>query len=184
MKDQMKFVFPNRDYEEKAKDFIREFDAYGSESNGSGGLDRYLHQRSYEEWLNKVMADIDIANIEPGRVPALTYFYVRQEDEKVVGMINIRLALNAFLRKEGGHIGYCIRPMERGRGYATGMLKEALDFCASIGLTDLILTCDRSNPASARVIRHCGGRLEAEFYSETFRQTIQRYRIIRQEGET
>ena len=46
MKDQMKFVFPNRDYEEKAKDFIREFDAYGSESNGSGGLDRYLHQRN------------------------------------------------------------------------------------------------------------------------------------------
>ena len=102
----------------------------------------------------------------------------------MVGMINIRLALNAFLRKEGGHIGYCIRPTERGRGYATGMLKEALDFCASIGLTDLILTCDRSNPASARVIRNCGGRLEAEFYSETFRQTIQRYRIIRQEGET
>ena len=34
-------------------------------------------------------------------------------------MINIRLALNDFLRKEGGHIGYCIRPTERQKHYAT-----------------------------------------------------------------
>ena len=181
MKNQtkMRFVFPNSDYEEKAKDFICEFDKYESESNGSGGLYRYLNQSSYEEWIKKVMADIDIANIEPGRVPALTYFYVREEDEKVVGMINIRLALNAFLREEGGHIGYCIRPTERGKGYATRMLEETLNFCGSIGLTEFVLTCDQSNIASARVIQRCGGRLEAEFYSETFRQTIQRYRIFR-----
>ncbi len=181
MKNQtkMRFVFPNSDYEEKAKDFICEFDKYESESNGSGGLYRYLNQSSYEEWIKKVMADIDIANIEPGRVPALTYFYVREEDEKVVGMINIRLALNAFLREEGGHIGYCIRPTERGKGYATRMLEETLNFCGSIGLTKFVLTCDQSNIASARVIQRCGGRLEAEFYSETFRQTIQRYRIFR-----
>lgn len=182
MKDQtkMKFVFPNRGYEEKAKDFIREFDEYKSESNGSGGLDRYLKQSTYEEWLKKVMTDIDIANIEPGRVPALTYFYVRTEDGKVIGMINIRLVLNVFLRKEGGHIGYCIRPTERGKGYAARMLEETLNFCGSIGLTELVLTCGRSNIASARVIQHCGGKLEAEFYSETFRETIQRYRILRQ----
>ena len=51
MKNQtkMRFVFPNSDYEEKAKDFICEFDKYESESNGSGGLYRYLNQSSYEE---------------------------------------------------------------------------------------------------------------------------------------
>ena len=161
MKNQteMRFVFPNSDYEEKAKDFICEFDEYESESNGSGGLDRYLNQSSYEDWTKKVMADIDIANIEPGRVPALTYFYVREEDEKVVGMINIRLALNAFLREEGGHLGYCIRPTQRGDGYATRMLEETLNFCGSLGLTEYVLTCAQSNIASARVIQRCGGRL-------------------------
>ena len=181
MKNQtkMRFVFSNSDYEEKAKDFICEFDEYESESNGSGGLDRYLNQSTYEEWLKKIMGDIDIANIEPGRVPALTYFYVREENEKVIGMINVRLVLNAFLREEGGHIGYCIRPTERGKGYATRMLEETLNFCGSIGLTEFVLTCDQSNIASACVIQRCGGRLEAEFYSETFPQTIQRYRIFR-----
>ena len=125
------------------------------------------------------MADIDNTNLEPGGGPALNYFYVREEDEKRGGMINIRLGLNAFLRGGGGDIGYCIRPTERGKGYATRMLEETLNFCGSIGLTEFVLICDQSNIASARVIQRCGGRLEAEFYSETFRQTIQRYRISR-----
>ena len=31
------------------------------------------------------------------KTPVLTCFYVREEEDKVVGMINIRLALNSFL---------------------------------------------------------------------------------------
>lgn len=174
---QMKFIFPNQAYEEKAKDFIDEFNRLHSEINGSGGLDRYLLDSSYSEWLKKVLADIDLANIEPGRVPALTYFYVREDDDKIVGMINIRLALNDFLRSEGGHIGYCIRPTERGRHYATNMLKEAVNFCKIIGLNELILSCDKTNPASAGVIKNCGGCLDAEFYSDVFHSIIQRYII-------
>lgn len=173
----MKFVFPNADYEEKAKGFIQEFYEYKSGINGSGGLDRYLENASYSEWLQKVLRDIDIANIEPGKVPVLTYFYVREEDDKIIGMINIRLALNDFLREEGGHIGYCVRPTERGKHYASRMLKDALEFCRPIGLNNVIVTCDKSNPASAGVIINCGGNLDAEFYSEVFQEIIQRYII-------
>lgn len=174
----MKFVFPNGNYEEKAKDFIHEFYEYESEINGSGGLERYLEKASYDEWLQKVLADMDLANILPGRVPALTYFYVRKEDDKIIGMINIRLALTDFLRKEGGHIGYSVRPTERGKHYASRMLKEALDFCKIIGLNDIFISCNKSNFASAGVIKNSGGILDKEFYSETFQQVIQRY-IIR-----
>lgn len=111
----MKMIFPNIDCKDKAIDYINEFYTYGSEINGSGGLDRLLREGTYEEWLQKVMNDIDIAIISAPRVPALTYFYVREEDERIVGMTNIRLALNEFLRKEGGHIGYSIRPTERSK---------------------------------------------------------------------
>ena len=93
--------------------------------NGSGALDYYLAEMSYEEWLKKVQADMDMANILPGRVPALTYFYVREEDDQILGMINLRLSLNDFQRTEGGHIGYCVRPTERRKHYAREMLKEA-----------------------------------------------------------
>ena len=173
----MKFVFPNQNYEEKAKDFIGEFDRYGSEIAGGAGLDKYLKSATYQEWIDKVTAGIDIANVKEGKVPAFTYFYVREEDDKIIGMITIRLALNDFLRKEGGHIGYCIRPTERRKHYGSTMLKEALKFCNVIGLNEVIITCNKSNPASAGVIKNCGGQLDAEFYNETFGKTVQRYLI-------
>lgn len=173
----MKLVFPNITYKEKAIQFVEEFYAYDSEINGSGAMDRFLKESTYEAWLDKVLADMDIANIEKPRVPRLTYFYVREEDDKIVGMINIRLALNDFLREEGGHIGYCIRPTERRRHYATDMLKEALKVCETVGIEEVLVTCDKSNVASAGTIINCGGKLDAEFYSETYREVIQRYII-------
>ena len=173
----MKFVFPNLDYKDKAVEFINEFHTYNSDINGSGALDTYLNESSYEKWIEKVITDIDIANIEGGRVPAYSYFYVRETDNEIIGMINIRLALNDFLRNEGGHIGYCIRPTERRQHYATNMLNEALVFCKTIGLDNIIVTCDKSNIASASVIKNCGGILDAEFYSDTFKEVIQRYII-------
>ena len=173
----MKFVFPNGDYKDKAIEFINEFHIYNSDINGSGALDRYLKESSYEKWIEKIIADIDIANIEGGRVPAFSYFYIRETDNKIIGMINIRLALNDFLRNEGGHIGYCIRPTERKQHYATNMLKEALDICKTIGLNNIIVSCDKSNIASANVIKNCGGILDAEFYSDIFNEVIQRYVI-------
>lgn len=175
----MKLVFPNLLYKEKAIQFINEFYEYNSDINGSGALDGYLEKSTYEEWIKKVLADMDIANIQQPRVPALTYFYVREEDDKIIGMINLRLALNDFLKKEGGHIGYCIRPTERQKHYATDMLSEALKIYDILGMKEVIVSCDKSNAASAHVIKNCRGELVAEFYSETFKEVIQKYIIRR-----
>ena len=175
----MRLVFPTFEYKDKAIQFINEFYEYDSEINGSGGLDRYLKESTYEEWLKKVLADIDIANVLQSRVPALTYFYIREEDDKILGMINMRLALNEFLKREGGHIGYCIRPTERRKHYATDMLNDALRVYDTLGIKEIILTCDKSNIASAGVIKNCNGELVAEFYSDTFKEEIQKYVIRR-----
>ena len=171
----MKLVFPNISYKEKAIDYINEFYEYQSDINGSGALDRFLNESTYEAWLEKVLSDIDIANVEMPKVPALTYFYVREEDDKIVGMVNIRLALNDFLREEGGHIGYSIRPTERQKHYGTEMLKDALKVCETIGIREVLVSCDKSNIASAKVIQNSNGKLDAEFYSETLGEVIQRY---------
>ena len=178
----MKYVFPNMVYEQKAVEFIREFYDHSSDINGTGGLDDCLKSGTYADWLVKVIRDLDIANMPEGRVPAYTYFYVREEDDAIIGMINIRLALNDFLRREGGHIGYCVRPKERSKGYCTAMVRGALDFLRQVGLNEIIITCDKDNPASAAVIKKCGGALECEFYSETFETIVQRY-IIRNDLE-
>lgn len=173
----MKLVFPDLCYKEKAIKFINEFHTYHSEVNGSGSLDRYLRESTYEEWIKKVFSDMDIANIPQARVPALTYFYVREGDDEIVGMINLRLALNDFLRTEGGHIGYGIRPTERKKHYATDMLAKALKVYETLGFHEVIITCDKCNVASANVIKNCNGELVSEFYSETFKEVIQKYII-------
>lgn len=173
----MKLVFPNIDYKEQAIEYVNEFKEHGSEVNGSGALDDYLYESTYEEWLKKVLADMDIANISKPRVPALTYFYVREEDNRIVGMVNIRLALNDFLRTEGGHIGYSVRPTEREKHYATEMLKEAVAVCNTIGIEAVLVTCDKVKVASAKVIQNCGGELEEEFYSDIYKEVVQRYVI-------
>ena len=174
-----KLVLPTMAYKEKAIEFIDEFKEHNSEINGSGALEGYLEDSTYEEWLKKVLADIDIANVQKPRVPALTYFYVREEDDRIVGMINLRLALNDFLRTEGGHIGYCIRPTERRKHYATDMLAKALEIYDTMSIKEVFLGCDKDNEASAGVIRNCGGELIEELYSETFQAEIQRYVIRR-----
>lgn len=177
MTDNMKLVFPTMEYKEKAVQFINEFYENGSEINGSGALDFYLSDFTYEEWLQKLQKDIDMANIAPGRVPALTYFYVREEDDCIVGMINLRLTLNDFQRNEGGHIGYCVRPTERRKHYATMMLKDALEVYKLLSVSSVLISCDTTNVGSQNTIKNNGGRLIREFYSETFKVDAQMYSI-------
>lgn len=173
----MRLVFPTLEYKEKAIEYINEFYEYGSEINGSGSLDRYLRESTYEAWIEKIIADMDIANVKSPRVPALTYFFVREEDDRILGMINLRLALNEFLRTEGGHIGYSIRPTERRKRYGTRMLQEALKVYDRLGIKEVFVSCDRENLGSSGVIQNCGGKLMAEFYSDTFQANVQKYVI-------
>ncbi|MDR7856775.1 GNAT family N-acetyltransferase [Tissierella sp.] len=170
----VKLIAPSKEYEKEAFEYIQEFLDYNSEINGTGGLDRY---DNYDDWLLKIERDIDFNNIPEGRVPANTYFLVRISDNKIIGMINIRHKLNEFLLNEGGHIGYSVRPTERKKGYATLMLKLALQRCRELNLDKVLITCDKVNVPSAKVIHRNNGILENELYSETFSEIIQRYWI-------
>lgn len=173
----LRLVFPTERYQAQAEDYIAEFLRAGSEINGTGGLDHYLQNASYADWLMKLRDQLDIANLPEGKVPCITYFAVREEDHRIVGMTNIRMGMNDFLRKEAGQIGYSVRPTERRKHYGTEILCMALDVCRKIGYTSTVLTCSAENPASAGVIRNCGGALEAEFFSRTYQENLQRYRI-------
>ena len=171
---ELKLVYPTKKYENKAFEFINEFVSYKSEINGTGGLYRY---DDYDEWLKKLEEDLDIPNIPEDKVPANTYFFIRTSDDKILGMINIRHKLNEFLQNEGGHIGYSIRPRERKNGYVTLMLKLGLEKCKELNLKKVLITCDKSNIGSVKVIQNNNGILENEIYSDTFGKVIQRYWI-------
>ncbi len=93
-----------------------------------------------------------------GMVPAT--FLVAEVDGELVGRVSIRHELNDWLRRIGGHIGYCVRPAHRRRGYATEILRQSLVVARAVGVERVLVTCDDANIASARTIERCGGVLE------------------------
>lgn len=96
-----------------------------------------------------------------GFVAHSTYWLVLEETT-VVGVSNLRHELTPFLRHEGGHIGYGVRPSARGRGYATEMLRRTLGYAHGLGLERVLVTCAAGNVASQRTIVRNGGVLEAD----------------------
>ena len=112
--EKLYFEIPSLERKYEAIEYINEHYEYKSDIDGSGGLHRYLN--NYEGWLDKLEKDYTMTPSEE-RVAARTYFLVRESDNRIIGMINIRTALNERLSKFGGHIGYGIRPTERGKEY-------------------------------------------------------------------
>ena len=157
-----------------AIDYINENIQYNSDINGVGGLDRFVDD--YEGWLDKLKEDYSrIPNEE--RVPGRTYFLVRESDNRIIGMINIRLSLNEKLRNYGGNIGYGIRPTERGNGYNKINLYLGLKVCFDYGIDTVLLDADLNNPASWRTMEALGGIRIAEYYDENYKENIVKYSI-------
>ena len=173
--EKFKFVVPTIEWKQKAIDFINEFYTYNSNINGTGGLQRYLD--NYEGWLEKLEEDYTRQPSEE-KVPARTYFFVRESDNKIIGMINIRLALNESLKKYGGHIGYSIRPTERGNAYNKINLYFGLKVCKEYGIEEVFMDADKDNPASWKTIESLGGKNIREYFEDEFDHCIVKDYII------
>ncbi len=166
---------PTANRKKDAINYIEEFHIFNSDINGVGGLDRFLD--NYEGWLNKLEEDYKrIPNEE--KVPARTFFLVRKSDNKIIGMINIRLALNEKLKKFGGNIGYSIRPTERGNGFNNINLYLGLLLCNKYNIDKVLLDADLENPASWKTMEKFGGRLLREYYDDVYANcTVRDYEI-------
>jgi predicted acetyltransferase len=115
-------------------------------------------------------------NLAPGRVPQSTFWLVR-DGQTILGCSRLRHTLNAFLEKEGGHIGYDIRPSERRRRYGTLLLRLTLDKARDLGLKRVLITADSKNLASWRVIEKNGGVLHSEALSRHTGELLRKYWI-------
>ena len=157
------FEVPGPKRKEEAIEFINEFKVYNSKINGVGGLHRYLED--YEGWL-KMSEERNTIEPSEEKVPAREFFFVRESDNKIIGMINIRIALNERLKKYGGHIGYGIRPTERGKGYNKINLYLGLKVCNQYGIETVFMDADLENPASWKTMEALGGKRIREYYDD------------------
>lgn len=172
--EKFKHVKPQIEHERQAIEYINEFYKYNSKINGVGGLDNYLD--NYNKWLQKLDEDIKRKPTEE-KVPSETFFLIRKNDNKIVGMINIRLMLNENLKKIGGHIGYSIRPEERKKGYNKINLYLGLKECQKHGIKEVLMDCDKDNIGSAKTMQALNGILIKEWYDKQKDRTIQYYMI-------
>jgi predicted acetyltransferase len=114
--------------------------------------------------------------VAKGFVAHSTYWLVRDSTD-VVGVSNIRHTLTEALHREGGNIGFGIRPSARRQGFGNLILRESLTRAAELGLGRVLVTCGKSNVASSKVIAHNGGILESEDYLPERGEIVQRFWI-------
>ena len=155
------FEKPSMERKEEIIEFLDEFAIYGSDINGSGGLDRIYKCYTFEEALDRClkMEDAEYAK-KGGKCQSRTFLLIREDDNKIVGTINVRWNLNKELLEFGGHIGYSIRPTERRKGYNKINLYLGMIEAKKVGLERVMLDCDANNIASDKTLKALGGTLE------------------------
>ena len=150
-------VKPNLSYSDEIIKYKEESLKENPLINGSAGLDRLS---SIEDWLEELNKRSCEDTVPKGLVPSSTYLGIREKDNYIVGMIDIRHYLNEYLTQVGGHIGYGVRKTERNKGYAKQMLKLALEKCKELKIKKVLITCDEDNIASEKVILSANAKLE------------------------
>ncbi len=100
----------------------------------------------------------------PGRVRETVLWWI--DGNSFLGRVSIRHALTEQLRRRGGHIGYEVRPSARRQGHGTRMLAAALPVTRALGIDPALVTCDKENVASRRIIESAGGELAGELDGE------------------
>lgn len=154
----MRLERPSMKWKDEHEAYMDEWDEEGM-TPSSFHLDSGISYENYLEELHKREAG-------HGKwLPCTNYFLVDDTD-RVVGMIDIRHDLNEYLHQFGGHIGYGVRPSERRKGYATRMLAEALKVTDTLGIKSVLVTCNEENIGSAKTIQHNGGKEDVSMIEE------------------
>lgn len=166
------------------KEIIAMYDEY-MKSELIPGIDRFegirdfekLEKLNFNDWIDDLEKNKYEENLPELYSPHTLYLAINDNNE-IVGAIGIRWKQVPVLMTFGGLIGYSIRPSQRGNGYASDMLKLALNKFKSTNMEKILITCKDFNIASKKVIEKNGGIFENTYINDNDGYTYLRYWII------
>lgn len=155
-----KLIRPHSEYKDSYLEALHEYHAesryeYQQHAKLNTDFDSFVEDlKSEDERAHEPLADW----MEP--VPETVLWLVKEKN--YIGTLRIRHRLNWHLEKDGGHVGYVIRPSMRGKGYGKKILQKGMPLINYLGIDQALITVDPSNPASIRIVEYCGGVFEDE----------------------
>ncbi len=121
--------------------------------------------RFFDPWMDAVERELS-RHPEGARPTENVRLLVRVNDDKIVGLHEIRGGDLANVGKLGGNISYFIRPTERRKGYNKVNLYFALKECRELGLNSIYMVCLSGDRASERSVLSMNGHMLRERYDD------------------
>ena len=158
-KDKIRLLLPSPEMKNQVMAFRAAFLENGEEwIHGSFALGIF---DDFERWFAAQRAS-HMGQEVGGQHPSSTFFAMRTKDQKIIGVANIR----HFLTDEtyhNGHISYSVLPEERNKGYGTEILRLALIKAGEMGIIEPVVSHDKGNRASRKVIIRNGFSFRSEY---------------------
>lgn len=125
-------------------------------------------------WKDSIISNYHIQSLNDKIV---NYWAI--EDEKLVGVVVIRINLTPSTINDGGNIDFVVNSKLQNKGYGTLLLSQGLEKAKRHGIVRALLTCEDSNIKAIKVIEKCNGKLENKVISSNLdkQQLIRRYWI-------
>lgn len=162
MRNLLQLVSPSFHLKEEYLSFYTEW-----EKSGEKKIPWVIEQNPhpFEQMVQFLQDHAEGKNLPENWVADSTYWLI-DETNRVLGVVNIRHSLSEFLLNSGGHIGYGIRPSERRKGYATKLLALSLQKAKELGIDQALVVCDEDNAGSFQTIIKNGGIADNDFVEE------------------
>ncbi len=152
--EKLELVLPSEKYKES---FLNVFNEYtGDEIKDHFNLSKF--DPDFSKFLENLKNEREGKYLKEGYVPQTIYWLVK--GDRFIGRVGIRHKLTEKLKIVGGHLGYAIRPSERGKGYGSLALTLGLPKAKELGLDSVLITCKSTNIASKKIIEKHGGVFE------------------------
>lgn len=134
-----------------------------------------LEKKDVENYIAHMESVAREKDLKNGEVARSEFWLI--DGDRYIGKIQIRHKPSGRVPEAASHIYYEIRPGDRGKGYGNKLLKLGLMKAKEIGLSELIITSEKNNLPSIKIIEKNGGNFLEEIILPNTSVSLLKYKI-------